>query len=89
MKKIRVVKVIVQPVVVADDGKTLTELDIGPATVPPEAWPDYATTGFVEQLAAIEKQINAEAADGNGQPANREQRRAAAKRTRAKTGGKR
>jgi hypothetical protein len=79
--RLRLVKVIVQPVFVLDDGETLAERATEPVTVSPADWPTYPTTGFVQATEALQAQLDA--AGGNGQPANRAQRRSAAKRTKS------
>ena len=67
MKRLRLVKVIVQPVFVVDDGDTLTELPADPSTVSAAAWPAFAAEGFDQAIANTEAQLNAaETADGDG-----------------------
>ena len=57
-KRVRLRGVVVQPLLVVDDGETLTDLPIEPVTVSPQAWPDYATTTFAEAVAAYEAKLN-------------------------------
>ncbi len=59
MSKLRLLKVIVQPVFAVDDGETLTESPAEPVVVKPEDWPTYPTTQFVEAVAALQAQLDA------------------------------
>jgi hypothetical protein len=59
MTRIRLLKVIVQPVFVVDDGERLTEQVAEPVTVSPEDWPTFATTTFVEGMDALQAQLDA------------------------------
>lgn len=43
--RLRLLKVVVQPVFVLDDGDTLTEQVADPFTVPAAAWRDFADEG--------------------------------------------
>jgi len=56
--RIRLLKVIVQPVFVVDDGDELIEQVAEPVTVSPADWPTFATTTFVEGMAALQAQID-------------------------------
>lgn len=40
--QLRLLKVVVQPVYVLDDGETLTEQPAQPATIPAKDWPSFA-----------------------------------------------
>jgi hypothetical protein len=55
--RVRLLKVIVQPVVVIDDGETLTELVGQPATVSAAQWPTYATTEFAAAMEQLRQQV--------------------------------
>jgi hypothetical protein len=57
MSKLRLLKVMVQPVFVLDDGEKLVEQVAQAVTVAAEDWPTYATTGFVEAVAALRAQL--------------------------------
>jgi hypothetical protein len=57
--KVRVVKVIVQPILVADDGETLRELPIQPIEVSAKDWPAYPAEQFAEALVEMEANLNA------------------------------
>lgn len=58
MSKLRLLKVIVQPVFAVDDGKTLVETPAEPVVVSPADWPTYATTQFVEAFKALQAQLD-------------------------------
>lgn len=68
MKRIRLVKVIVQPVFVLDDGTTIEEIEHPAIAIPASEWPTYSGERFPREMVAWEKEINA-------QPANRAARR--------------
>lgn len=53
---VRLLKVIVQPVFIVDDGE-LIEVPADPVSVPAKAWPDYPTTGFATAFEALKDQI--------------------------------
>lgn len=59
--KLRAVQFIVTPVLVADDGETLTPVPAEPITVPASAWPTFATDQWPKALAEAEAQLNADA----------------------------
>lgn len=56
-KQLRLLKVMVQPVFVVDDGETLTELPTQAIAVPVAHWPDYATTEFIDAMEQLRQQI--------------------------------
>lgn len=58
MSRLRLLKVIVQPVFVVDDGAQLVEQPAQPVTVSPQDWPTFATTQFVEGMAALQAQLD-------------------------------
>lgn len=58
MSKLRLLKVIVQPVFVIDDGERLIEQVAEPVTVDPTEWPTFATTRFLEGVAALQAQLD-------------------------------
>ncbi len=60
MSKLRLLKVIVQPVFAVDDGETLTETPAEPVVVKPEDWPTYPTTQFIEAFSALQAQLDTE-----------------------------
>lgn len=59
-KRLRLLKVIVQPVFVLDDGEELTELTTDPVIVAARDWPDYANTTFAESVADLREQFDAQ-----------------------------
>jgi hypothetical protein len=63
MTKLRLLKVIVQPVFVVDDGETLTEQPAQPVSVSPAEWPTFATTTFVEGMEALQAEIDGQGPD--------------------------
>ena len=69
MSRLRLLKVIVQPVFAVDDGEALTETAAEPVVVSPADWPTYPTTGFAEAFTALQAQCD-------GPPPNRAARRA-------------
>lgn len=58
MKKLRLVKVLVQSTFVIDDGESLTEMTAETATVAAKDWPGYASGAFAEAVAAYEAKLN-------------------------------
>lgn len=54
--QVRLLKVLVQPVVVVDDGENLQEVTIDPIVVTAKEWPEYATGRFKEQFSELQKQ---------------------------------
>lgn len=81
MPKLRLVKVLVQPVFILDHGDRIEELDHPAVTIPAAEWPSYSSERFPREVNAWQKQIDAEHAATNG---NRAQRRAAARKARTK-----
>jgi hypothetical protein len=61
--KLRLVKVVVQPHFVLDDGETLTEQVAEAVTVPASDWPTYATKQFRESVELLEESLNRSPAD--------------------------
>ncbi len=58
--KLRLLKVVVQPVFLLDDGETLTELQ-HPATVIPAAeWPTYSSERFPREVAEWQERLDAD-----------------------------
>ena len=56
-KQLRLLKVIVQPVFVVDDGEHLTEQLAQPVEVSPSEWPTFATTKFAEGFEQLRATI--------------------------------
>lgn len=61
MPKLRLVKVIVQPVFVLDDGEQITEVEHGPVIIPASEWPAYSGERFPAELEAWQQQLDAAA----------------------------
>lgn len=78
MRRLRLVKVLVQPVFVLDDGENVEELEHPPIAIPAADWPTYSSERFPRELAEWEKRLNEEAAPNRQQ--RRARQRAAAKR---------
>ncbi len=57
MAKLRLLKVIVQPVFVVDDGEMLIEHSAEPVVVPSTEWTTYATRRFAEGFEALRLQV--------------------------------
>lgn len=57
MRKLRLLKVIVQPVFVIDDDDNLTEQIAEPVVVTAAEWPGYASGGFAEGFEALRLQV--------------------------------
>ena len=58
MKRLRLLKVVIQPTFVIDDGESLQEMTSEPITITPTDWPDYAKTTFVEQVNLNQNRLN-------------------------------
>lgn len=60
MKRLRLVSVVVQPVIVEDDLKTgsLKPIDHDPVVVPAEEWPTYSSDRFPREMKEWEDRIN-------------------------------
>lgn len=63
MMKLRLVKVVCQPVFVVDDGDTLQEVPTQPVTVSAKDWPGYPGGAFLQQAEALQSQLNGGAGD--------------------------
>lgn len=66
--KLRLLKVICQPVFVLDDGESLIEQTAQPVVVPAHEWPTYATSGFMESFETLRRQVEEEGASGPPPP---------------------
>lgn len=55
--KLRLLKVICQPVFVLDDGESLVEQVAEPVVVPAAEWPTYPTEGFARSFATLQAQV--------------------------------
>lgn len=59
--KLRLLKVICQPVFIVDDGDALAELPAQPVDVPAAEWPTFATGRYLDGFEALRRQIEAPA----------------------------
>jgi hypothetical protein len=57
--KLRLVKMIVQPVLVVDDGENLREVSVKPLPIDGPDWPEFAAGGWKEALADFERDLSA------------------------------
>jgi hypothetical protein len=48
--KLRLVKVLVQPVLVLDDGQTIEEVDHPAVVIPADEWPTYSSERFPREI---------------------------------------
>jgi hypothetical protein len=61
MPKLRLVKVVVQPVfILLDDEENVTEVAHPPVAIPAAEWPTYSSERFPAEVNAWQKQIDAE-----------------------------
>lgn len=58
MVKIRLVKVVVQPIFVEDDGESLSEIGHHPVEVSAIDWPEYSGTIFPKQVEEWQEKLN-------------------------------
>lgn len=63
MRQLRLVKVIVQPVFIIDDGDTVEEVEHPPVAIPASEWPTYSAERFPAEVAAWQAELDATAAD--------------------------
>lgn len=57
MPRMRILRWIVQPVVVADDGDELTEIEVQPIAIPNTAWETFITTGWHQAVDELRRQV--------------------------------
>jgi hypothetical protein len=60
VRRLRLVKVLVQPVFVLDDGENVTEIEHPAIVIPAAEWPTYSGERFPAEVAAWEATLNAE-----------------------------
>lgn len=60
MPKLRLIKVLVQPVFVLDDGENVTEIEHQAVAIPAAEWPTYSNERFPREVKAWQKQLDAE-----------------------------
>jgi hypothetical protein len=58
--RIRLVKVVVQPVFVLDDGENITEVEHQPTVIPANEWPTYSSVRFPREVEAWQVQLDGE-----------------------------
>lgn len=63
MPKLRLIKVIVHPIFVVDDGENLTEFENGPSEIPAADWPGFPER-LKQDIAEAEKQLRADPPKG-------------------------
>ena len=56
--KLRLIKVLVQPVFVLDDGETITEIEHPATAIPASEWPTYSSERFPRELAVWQAQLD-------------------------------
>lgn len=55
--RLRLLKMVVQPVFVADDGEFLTEQIVDAITIPASGWQEFVTTGLAESTARLQESL--------------------------------
>jgi hypothetical protein len=58
-RRLRLVKVAVQPFFVLDDGETITEVDHGTTVIPAAEWPTYSSERFPREVAEWQARLDA------------------------------
>ena len=58
--KVRLLKVVVQPVFVLDDGEELTEVQHPATAIPAVEWPTYSSERFPREVAEWQENLDAE-----------------------------
>ena len=58
MSRLRLLKVIVQPVFAIDDGETLSESAAEPVVVAAVDWPTYPATRFLDAVDALQAELD-------------------------------
>ena len=72
-KRLRLIKVIVHPIFVVDDGTSLAEFPNSPSEIPAAEWPDFPAR-LAADIAATEQALNDVHAENNGTPRTRARR---------------
>ena len=60
MSKLRLVKVIVQPFFVLDDGEVITEVEHPAVVIPASEWGTYSSVRFPREVAEWEARLDGE-----------------------------
>lgn len=71
MGRLRLVKVLVQPVFLLDDGDNVVELEHPVVAIPAAEWPSYSGDRFAREVAEWQQRIDAEQGTGTGNGVNR------------------
>ena len=58
--KLRLLKVVVQPVFLLDDGETLIELQHPSTAIPAAEWPAYSSERFPQEVEEWQRRIDAD-----------------------------
>ena len=61
MSRLRLIKVIVQPVFVLDDGENIAEVEHAAVVIPASEWPTYSAERFPREVATWQARIDADA----------------------------
>lgn len=59
-QRLRLVKVVVQPVFVLDDGESLTEVEHGPTVIPAAEWSTYSSVRFADEVKMWQARLDDE-----------------------------
>lgn len=57
MNRMRIIRWMVQPVVLADDGETLTEVPVQPIAIAHAQWETFTTEGWRQAVDELRRQI--------------------------------
>lgn len=57
MKKVRLIKLIILPVAVLDDGESLTEIEIEQLVIPSDLIDEFIETGFKSSIETLKKKF--------------------------------
>ena len=63
MSRLRLIKVMVQPVFVLDDGEMISEVEHQPTVIPASEWPTYSIERFPREVAEWQARIDADTPD--------------------------
>jgi hypothetical protein len=76
--KLRLVKVVVQPIVLLDDGENMVEVEHPPTVIPAGEWPTYSSERFPREFAEWQAKLDAQTQESPAEKPkpNRQARRA-------------
>jgi hypothetical protein len=57
--KLRLIKVLVQPVLVLDDGETIEEVEHPAIVIPADEWPTYSSERFPREIEEWQARLDA------------------------------